>query len=313
MNRIKKALFWGIVIIVAIASLSSLNNDNTQEPTPSSPAETTQTKQVSKEKVTDERAKEDKQKERTGAPQPEAVSYEIAWSKEISHKAMGDKSLSDFTVEELQKLPVDKRMKYGIVVGKDIGREQVKPTVEKIISDLTQKDPDIDEIHILLYSTKDRTHGFYDVAMASWSTEGDIGEITPKIARENIREGYEISVKVKENLEDYLRRISKEEMKFGFSEAQRRKIYKEIVKCEDQAMIEAERHYDPMCSKCPEFEEDNWDKQYEMETELTTTCKEEVRKRYGITKEEVRQINSEGFEKNWPTPEFPPDPECCDY
>lgn len=253
-------------------------------------------------------------KKETVTPEPEPVSYEIAWSKDISHKAMGSKSLSDFTVEELQELPVDKRIKYGIVVGKDLREEQVRPTVNKIITDLTRKDPNIDEIHLLLYSTKSRSKDAYDIAMADWSTGGDIGGITPEIARENIREGYEISITIRENLEEYLKRISrKEETKLGLSESERKEIWKELIHCEDKAMVEAEKYYDPMCSGCPAFKEENWTKLSQMEDRLIEECEENLRENYGITKDEQDKIIDEGFEKNWPTPKLPPDPECCDY
>ena len=253
------------------------------------------------------------QSQRTATVEAQAVPYEIVEEEDISHKAMGNKKLSDFTLQELTSLPLDKRFSYRVVVGTSITLGQVRPTVEAIIAGLTQHDPDIDEIHLLLYSTKDRVHDMYDIAMATWSTDGRMGGITPEIARSNNRSGYEISLTVKENFEECLAQISKTEVQFGLSEQTRREFHAALVRCQDQALLEADKHYTVACSNCPEYIENNVMKLSQMYNDLLENCAPRLREEYGITEEVQKEILWESYEENWPLPALPPEPGCCDY
>ena len=184
--------------------------------------------------------------------------------------------------------------------------------MEAIIAGLTQHDPDIDEIHLLLYSTKDRVHDMYDIAMATWSTDGRMGGITPEIARSNNRAGYEISLTIKDNFEECLAQISKTEVKFGLSEQTRRDFYAALVRCEDQALLEADKHYNPACSNCSEYIENNVVKLSQMYNNLLEH-RARLREEYGITEEVQKEILWESYEENWLLPALAPEPGCCEY
>ena len=49
-----------------------------------------------------------------------SIGYEIIKEEDMSRKAIGNKSLSDFSSIELASLPIDKKIKYHVLVLKDI-------------------------------------------------------------------------------------------------------------------------------------------------------------------------------------------------
>ncbi len=222
-----------------------------------------------------------------------AVSYEIVKTEDMSRKAMGDKSLSDYTTAELKKLPTNKRMSYKVVVPTTIKVEQVKPTVDKIISDLTNKDKDIDEIILNLYSDKESINGMYDVASAIWAPGGELGNVNASIASSNNRSGYKTTIQIKDKLEEYLAQKSKSEDKFGLSESQRRQFFKEIVAAEDKARNEAEKKY-------PMDNVNNFQKNTDEYNRLADIYRGQVMQKYGVNKDQEATIVSEAFKENWP-------------
>lgn len=106
------------------------------------------------------------------------------------------------------------RVGYNVVVGTDIEREQIRPTVEKIISDIRERNDEIDLIHLYLYSTKSKvkqTYEPYDIAMADWAPEGQVANLKERIVSNNNRNSYKIKVEVKENLKEYLGELEETE------------------------------------------------------------------------------------------------------
>lgn len=227
--------------------------------------------------------------EKTIAP----VSYEILKVEDQSHKAMGNKSLSAFSLSELEQLPVDKKMSYRVVLPADIKEIQVKPTVKKIISDISSSDNDIDEIGLLLYSNADLVGGAWDIGMADWGLYGDLGNITAEIAQSNDRKDYDISFTIRENLDQYLAQKAKSEDKFGFNEEQRKQIYKDYVAADDRAWAESEKMY-------PTNNEANLTKWSEKHAELMKKYRAGVRTKYNLTEEQMKEIVKEGFDESWP-------------
>ncbi len=244
---------------------------------------------------------EDQQNEvlETATNQAFFVDYEIVKSEDQSHKALGNRALSSYTTQEIANLPTDKKMAYRIVVSPEIKENQVKPTIEKIISDITSKDNDIDEISLLLYSDKELASGMYDVAMATWAPNGKLGNITPEIAQSNNRNNYKTTIQIKENLEEYLQKRGESEDKFGFSEEQRRGIFKEIVAAEDKARIEADKIY-PVDISDPNYKQENIMKNIDKNRELMDKYKAGVRNKYGITEGIKTKIVVEAFAESWP-------------
>lgn len=208
------------------------------------------------------------------------VAYEIVKTEDISHKATGEKFLSQYTAQELAELPTDKKIRYRIIVSPDIKQNQVEPTINKIISDITNKDNDIDEISILIYSDKKLTNGAYDVATATWAPFGEFGKVTAEIAENNSRVNYKVSIKITENLEEYLSLKNKTEDKFGLSEEKRKLIYSELYNAEKRAIGEAGKNYEKM-------------------DELLNKYNLEIIKKYSITEEQKKYIIAEAMTENW--------------
>lgn len=239
------------------------------------------------------------QVDETKTTQAAPVDYEIVESEDISIKALGNKSLSEYTAQEISNLPTNKKMAYRIVVSPKIKEEQVRSTIQKIISDITAKDDDIDEISLLLYSDKELASGAYDVAMATWAPSGKLGNVTPEIAQSNNRTTYETTIQIKENLEEYLQKRGESEDKFGFSEEERREIFKEIIFAERRATKEADKIYVVDISD-PNYKQENIMKNIDKNRELMDKYKAEVRNKYGITEDTEWEIVSEALEEIWP-------------
>ena len=246
----------------------------------------------------------------------EPVSYEII-SEDVSiAKATGGKVPSELSEEGINigELPDRKRANYDIVLGKEFEVNQIAPTAEKIIEDISQQEPEIDELAFFLYTTEDRVEGFYDIARVQWSPRGEFDGVDPEIARDNIKDKHEIFIELAtDDIEEYLDRISEEEIRFGLKEEERREIWKELVLAEDRAQIEASMHYDEACEDCDGFIEHDLGKLTEMEMELISEYEEKIKDEYDITEEQVNEISTEAAMKNWPMPEPLPFPDCCDY
>ncbi len=223
----------------------------------------------------------------------EALTYEIVQEEDNSMKALGNKLLSEYTSKEIENLPTAKRMSYRILVSPEIKENQVRPTVEKIVSDISSRNNEIDSIHLLLYSDRELIEGSYDVAMAIWAPGGEVKNITPEIARSNNRTGYEISLTIRQNLEGYLKSRAESEDKFELSETERRQIFKEIVAAEDRAMDEADKLF-------PIEVPGNLDKNIDKMRELEELYKSQIIEKYGITEEALSEIGVEGAMKRWP-------------
>lgn len=254
--------------------------------------------------------KEEK-KESTTDLKVDTVDYEIINIEDQSRKSLGNKSLSQYTISELEKLPINKKMLYKVILAEDIKTNQVKPTTEKIINKLTSDDSDIDEIILWFYSSKDALDNPYDIGTAIWAPNGKLGNINSSIAKENNRDNYEIEYNIKKNLEEYLAQKSKSEVKFGFTEDERKQIFKEIVSAEEKAneyeRNEQDKVLDGILEKYGKLDDNSreklkkeYDKISEKAKKIMNEEKAKVFKKYNITEEQVREINTEALTENWP-------------
>ena len=237
------------------------------------------------------------------------VTYEIVESDDNSRKAM-TKSLSSYTYQELANLPIDKKMGYRVVVSSEIKENQVRKTIEKIIADITSKDNDIDELMLWLYSDKELANGMhmYDVARATWAPNGELGNVTPEIAKTNNRTNYKLEIQIAENLEQYLKQRAKSEDKFSLTEAERRKIFKEIAAAEDKAWAEADKKYPVSGRTVWDLSKSKlrsrMDRNTDLAQKLGDQYENELAKKYGLTREQLKQISIEGISERWPMPKF---------
>ena len=83
---------------------------------------------------------------------------------------------------------------------------------------------------------------------------------------------------------------------FGLSESQRRKVFQEYVKAEDRASMEEaniNKHKDISPEEC-----------YQTLYSLEEKYKNEIAKRYGLTRKQLEKISMEGINKKWPIPKW---------
>lgn len=240
----------------------------------------------------------------------ETADYEIAKIEDQSRKAFGKKSLSQYKTSELENLPTNKKILYRIVLSKEIKENQVKPTVEKIVNKLTSDDADIDEIILWFYSSKEVLNNPYDIGTAIWAPNGKLGNIDAKIAKNNNRENYKIEYRIKENLDEYLTQKSKSEVKFGFTEDERKQIFKDMVKAEDKAneyeRLEQDKALDRILKEKGTLDDKSreqlkveYNKISKRTEKLMIEYKSKVLKKYKITEEQEQEISIEGLDENW--------------
>ncbi|MCK5150077.1 hypothetical protein KAJ87_04090 [Candidatus Pacearchaeota archaeon] len=122
--------------------------------------------------------------------------YEIIEIEDISMKAM-DKPLSAYSLSEIEKLPTNIRKRYRVVVPSDISKAEFKSTLIQLIMDETKKNPDIDEIAVLVYDRKEDADSVYTFGKVDWCPNGEWADVTTKIASSNDRSSYEYVFDIK--------------------------------------------------------------------------------------------------------------------
>lgn len=207
----------------------------------------------------------------------DAVSYEIIDVENQSRKALGKKPLSQYEKDELEKLATNKKILYKIVLSKDVKENNIKPTIRKIIKDIISQNSDIDEIILWLYSDKELINEGYDLGLVIWAPFGKLGNITNDIALNNNRDNYSIDYDLKTNLDKYLSNRFEDVRKFGLTTLERKQVFKDKVKAEDNA-----------------FEY----KQSEQERVLKKNYSK-ILKKYNLTLEQLQEISNEGQDKYW--------------
>lgn len=301
----KKKLLLSLLVFSILIMIGNRNSENIK----STPAKTVVSTSIQKTKQTIENKEEIEQiveiktepqekiiTEKSETSNTPPVQYEIVEEKDNSIKAL-TKKLSSYSNQEIANLPINKKMQYRIVVSPQIKEAEVMPTIHKIIQDITQRDNDIDEIGLLLYSDKEIVNSMYDVAMATWAPNGEYGNVTPEIAKNNYRSIYKTKIQITENLEEYLKNRSKSEEKFGYTDSERKQIFKEVVAAEKRANNEAEKVY-PLDK--PGVDIDYVKKYGALSNQLMAKYVSAVRKKYNLTEDEETQISVEGVMKNWP-------------
>ena len=150
--------------------------------------------------------------------------FKIVEEKDISIKALGEKKLSDYSLEEIEKLPINIRMRYSIVVPSDVTLEELKSLLAQIIMENSNANPDIDEIHIGIWESEESFKGGApNLGYAEWSPYGEWSVMPPEIARNNNRDSYKIVYSINEKALEAIKK-RKIETLFGLSEEIRKKI-----------------------------------------------------------------------------------------
>lgn len=241
-----------------------------------------------------------------------ASEYEIVEREDQTRKAMGEKSLSEFTSQELEDLPENKKMIFKIVLSKDFRIKQIDNTVNRILIDLTKDNPDLDEIILWFYSSNEMIGNPYDIGSVIWAPNGKLGEVNPHIALNNDRSNYKISKNITNNLDSYLEQKHKNETKFGLTEQERKNIYEEIVASERKVeKIKREKEDKVLNRLTSKYGKFNDEARNILKKELTRIEKEIepeyikekkiILDKYNISKDQEELIIKEAFDENWPT------------
>ena len=125
--------------------------------------------------------------------------FTVEKSEFSSAKAMTRK-LSDYSTQELKDLPKFVRLTMSIVVPFDISKENLENTLKSIVSKKTEKDNDIDEIVIFAYDVKNDIGTGYTFGKLLWSPNAKTGNVTPVIAKNNIRTNYKFDIIIKDKV-----------------------------------------------------------------------------------------------------------------
>lgn len=125
--------------------------------------------------------------------------YEIVETEDISIKVM-DKPLSAYSTSEIEKLPMNLRKEYRVVVPSDISKEEFKSTLIQVVMDKTSENPDIDEVVVFAYDRKEDADSFYTFGMVEWCPNGDWAGVTPIIASTNDRSSYQYNFEIKDKV-----------------------------------------------------------------------------------------------------------------
>lgn len=122
-------------------------------------------------------------------------------NSEIGNTKALIKNLSDYTTKELTDLPNSKRLTMNITIPFDISKESLENTLKSIVKEKTENDNDIDEIIIFAYDDKSDIGKIqYTYGKLLWSPNGKLGDITPRIAKNNIRDNYKFDIDIKEKV-----------------------------------------------------------------------------------------------------------------
>ncbi len=192
-----------------------------------------------------------------------------------------------------------KKMRYKIVIFWEANKAQLMATSEKIIKELMKEDDAIDELILFLYSDEKTINDWYDIGTAIWAPMWELGNTTNEIIKNKDRSNYKISYNIKENIEEYLKQRLKSENKLGFTEEERKDLFKVIVAAEDKANYDAEQLF-PTDFSNPMFKESNLMDEFHKSEELSIQYKKEVRKKHGLSEQQEKEIKSEWLKEWWP-------------
>lgn len=196
--------------------------------------------------------------------------YEIVETEDISIKVM-DKPLSAYSTSEIEKLPMNLRKEYRVVVPSDISKEEFKSTLVQVVMDKTSENPDIDEVVVFAYDRKEDADSFYTFGMVEWCPNGDWAGVTPIIASTNDRSSYQYNFEIKDkvgNIEVTDRPTEREFEIHDYYDARLLEETKRLFEAEDAGL-----QY-----------------KYANIEELENAVRTEVANKYGISEEELDKI-----------------------
>lgn len=117
-----------------------------------------------------------------------------------SYKAIV-KNLSEYSMSELSNLPSVKRQVITIIVPSEITKEYLENTLKYIVAKKNKDDSDIDEIVVFVYDDNNDIGKIqYTYGKLIWAQNGKLGNITPEIAENNIRDNYQFVIDIRDRV-----------------------------------------------------------------------------------------------------------------
>ena len=196
--------------------------------------------------------------------------YEIVKTEDISIKAL-DKPLSAYSTSEIEKLPMNIRKEYRVVVPSDISKEELKSTLIQVVMDKTSENPDIDEVVVFAYDRKEDADSIYTFGRVEWCPNGDWAGVTSTIASTNDRSSYQYNFDIKDKVGSIDASDRPTEREFEIHDYYDARLLEETKK-----LIEAEDAGLPY--------------KYADQEELENAVRTEVANKYGISEEELDKI-----------------------
>lgn len=120
---------------------------------------------------------------------------------------------------------------------------------------------------------------------------GTLGNVTASIAISNSRAGYRTTHEVMPDVEAYLAGRGGSEERFGLTVDTRRAYFREVNQAGVRSYRDADALIDPAVN--PQANVQKSDELYEQYVA-------EIRRRYGLTGEQHRELMAEGFANGWP-------------
>jgi hypothetical protein len=206
--------------------------------------------------------------------------YEIVKTEDISIKAL-DKPLSAYSTSEIEKLPMNIRKRYRVIVPSDISKEELKATLIQVVMDKTSENPDIDEVVVLAYDRKEDADSIYTFGKVEWCPNGDWAGVTSIIASTNDRSSYRYNFDIK----DKYRYNFDIKDKVGSIDASDRPTEREfeIHDYYDDRLLEETK-------KLIEAEDAGLPYKYAYQEDLENAVRTEFANKYGISEEELDKI-----------------------
>lgn len=196
--------------------------------------------------------------------------YEIVEPEDISIKAL-DEPLSAYSTSEIEKLPMNIRKVYRVVVPSDISKEELKSTLIQVVIDKTSENPDIDEVVVFAYDRKEDADSFYTFGMVEWCPNGDWAGVTSTIASTNDRSSYQYNFDIKDKVGNIDVSDRPTEREFEIHDYYDDRLFEETKK-----LFEAE--------------DAGLQYKYADHEELENAVRTEVTNKYGISEEELDKI-----------------------
>jgi len=202
-------------------------------------------------------------------------------AKDIKDTEESDRKSLKYVVlnEEVYDAPIKTQVQLDILLSGEITEEALRTLLKNLYSSITTRNGFKYHEHptnIYIYAYTSRAQQQSGMGLWAGMLALSYGDKTPTVT---IDKKYLATIKVGPG------------KKFGLSEAQRMQIFSEIVKAEDNATNAAMNKYPTDIMR-----------QIDYERQEAEANKENLCKKYRLSKEDLDEIGIEGIKKKWPMP-----------